>query len=327
MKAATARRYGPPEVMAVEDLPAPVPAAGEVLILVQAFGVTRGDARIRALAVPRGMTLPLRLAFGLRRPRRIIPGREFSGTIAGLGAGVTGWSLGEAVMGITDGLSLGAGAEFLTLRADGLLRRRPATLDPAQAATLFFGALTAADFLIDQAALQPGERVLVNGATGAVGCAALQLAAHLGARTTALCSPHNHALALSLGAIEAHDYRAPVPGGPYDVILDIAGTLPWRLARRHLSAPGRLCLVTADLGPQLGALLRPRRGTRRVTAGIVQETPAALDRVMALHARGVFTPVIAAALPLDQIVTAHRSAGSGHKAGSVVVTLEPTQAG
>lgn len=320
MIAATARRYGPPEVMRLEDLPTPRPGPGQLLIRVQAFGVTRGDARIRGLEAPRGMALPMRLVFGLTRPRRIIPGREFAGTVEALGPGVSGWQPGSAVLGITDGMTLGAGAQHLTISAQGLIARRPDSLPPPQAAGFFFGALTAADFLIDQAKLTRGERLLINGATGAVGLAALQLARHIGARTTAISSPPNHALAKSLGAEQTADYRRPLPQGTWDVILDIAGTLPWAAAQPLLAPEGRLCLVTADLAALLGANLRPKRGSHRLCAGMVRETPAAILRALSLHAQGALSPQITA-LPLTQIVEAHRLASSGHKQGAVVVTL------
>lgn len=128
MRAATARRYGPPGVMAIETLPRPRPGPGEILVRVAAFGVTRGDARIRGLEAPPGMALPMRLVFGLTRPRRPVPGREFAGTVAGLGPGVMGWGIGDAVFGITDGLRLGAGADYLTVKAGGLVLPRPETL-------------------------------------------------------------------------------------------------------------------------------------------------------------------------------------------------------
>lgn len=320
MIAATARRFGPPEVLRLETLPDPVPGPGQLLIRVQAFAVTRGDTRIRALQAPPGMALPMRLAFGPFRPRRIIPGREFSGTVEAIGPGVTGWAPGEAIMGLTDGLTMGAGAELVTVSAKGRIARRPASLGPEQAAGVFFGLLTAADFLIDQARLKPGEHLLINGATGAVGVAALQLARHLGARITATASPPNHALARALGAHDTADYTRPLPPGPWDVILDIAGTLPWPAARPTLAPGGRLCLVTAGLGALLGATLRPNRGPHRLCAGIVKETPQAISRALALHQAGAFTPQITA-LPMDHIQEAHRRAGSGHHPGAMVVTL------
>lgn len=321
MLAATARRYGPPSVMALETLPRPDPRPGHLLIRVAAFGVTRGDARIRGLDAPRGMALPLRGVFGLTRPRRPVPGREFAGTIAALGADVTGWPVGQEVFGITDGMSLGAGAEYLTLRATGLIRPRPATLSPQQAAAFAFGGLTAADFLMDQIGLRAGERLLVLGATGAVGSAAVQIAAQLGAQVTAVCSAANHDLARSLGADSVADYRSAIPPGPFDAILDLPDVLPWPQARAHLAPGGRLGLVTASLTAQLGAMLRPRRGTYRLCAGVTQESGAALDRLLALHVNGGYTPLLGAVLPLDQIVQAHTLASGGHKRGNVVVSL------
>lgn len=317
MRAVTARRYGGPRVLALETLPRPRPGPQELLIRVEAFGVTRGDARLRALDAPRGMGLPLRLALGVTRPRRVVPGREFAGTVAEVGPGVTRWTAGTPVMGITPGLTLGAAADYCVVAEGGLLVRRPDTLPVPEAAGYFFGLLTAADFLMDQARLGAHERVLVNGATGAVGAAATWLAARLGATVTALASPGNHDFARALGATETADYRAPPPPGPYDVVLDVAGTLPWRQARPLLTDTGRLGLVSAALGPQIAASLHPNRQGRRLCAGLVKETPQALARALAFHAQG-YRPVITA-LPLDAIVEAHRLASSGHKRGNVVV--------
>ena len=319
MKAATARRYGGPEVMAIEDVPRPVPGPGQVLVKVAAFGVTRGDARIRGLDVPRGMGPMVRAVFGWTRPRRPVPGREAAGVIAALGAGVSGWDLGEPVLGITDGMSMGAGAEYCLITATKLLARRPATLTPAEAAALPFGLMTAADFLIDQMGLQRGERLLVNGGSGAVGLAALWLGAHLGAEVTGVASPANHAAMLEAGAHKVADYAQTLPPGPFDAILDVAGTLPYAKAAPLLAPGGRLGVVTADLAGQIGAGLRPKRGAHRLCAGVIKETPAALARVLDLHAQG-YRPEIAA-LPLAELQEAHRRASSGHKRGNVVVVL------
>lgn len=319
MIAATARSYGPPEVMRLETLPDPVPGAGQVRVQVAAFGVTRGDARIRGLDAPRGMALPMRAVFGLTRPRRPVPGREYAGVVDALGTGVTRWSRGDAVFGITDGMTLGAGAERVVVRADGLIRPRPATLSEDQAAAFCFGGLTAADFLIDQMALRAGERLLVIGATGAVGSAAVQIGAHLGTRVTAVASGPNLDFARALGAEVAVDYRTGLPPGPFDAILDIPGLLPWPAARAHLAPGGRLGMVTAALAPQIGAMLRPQRGAQRLCADVTRETGAALDRLLALHAAGAYTPVLGAVLPMAEIVTAHRLASAGHKRGNMVV--------
>ncbi|NJM84517.1 MAG: NAD(P)-dependent alcohol dehydrogenase, partial [Tabrizicola sp.] len=186
MKAATVRRYGPPEVVGIEDLPQPRPTSGEVLVRVAAAGVTTGDARIRGGDAPPGFALLMRLIFGVLRPRNPVMGMEFSGTVAAVGPGATGFAAGDSVFGLT-GMKGGAHAEYLTIRADARLFPQPESLTSTEAAGFFFGGLTAADFLIDKAGLQAGERLLINGATGAVGSAAIQIATGIGAKVTAVC--------------------------------------------------------------------------------------------------------------------------------------------
>lgn len=321
MIAATARRYGPAEVMRLETLPDPVPGPGQILVRVQAFGVTRGDTRIRALDVPRGYGLMVRLMFGLTRPRNPVQGREFSGQVMALGEGVKGFAKGDAVFGLTDGMSLGAGAEYVVVSADKLVFKRPASLDRVQAAAFLFGGLTAMDFLVDQAQVKRGERVLIIGATGAVGSAAVQCARYLGAWVTALSSVDNMDLARELGAHVAADYRRPWPTGPFDVILDIAGVVTPAQARGLLAKGGRFCRITCDAPGQIGAALRPRRGGMRLCAGVVKETRAAIDRLLAVHRAGGYTPLVLPPLPMAQIVEAHQRAGRGSKVGNIVVTM------
>ena len=220
------------------ECPEPEPGPGQVKVRVTAAGVTRGDARMRAMDVPPGFGLILRLLLGLRRPRRAIMGSEFVGVIEALGPGATRFASGDRVMGLM-GLKGGAHAEALVIAADGLLVPAPGSLSDEEAAGFFFGGLTAADFLIDKAQVRRGERVLINGASGAVGSAAMQIARHLGAEVTAVCGAENAALARGLGADEVLDYRAGPLAGVWDVIMDIAGTLPWPVARDLLASGGR----------------------------------------------------------------------------------------
>jgi NADPH:quinone reductase-like Zn-dependent oxidoreductase len=257
MKAAICRRYGPPESVTIMEIPAPSPGPGEVLVAIQASGLTTGDARIRSARAPGGMGPFIRLVFGLRGPRRPVLGREYAGQVLALGEGVTRFSVGDAVFGITDGMQMGAHAEQVTVKAAGLILPRPDSLSLAEAAAFFFGGLTAADFLLDQCALRHGDRVLVVGGTGAVGSAVIQIASHHGAHVTALAGADNLDLARELGADVALDYRADLARGPFDVILDVPGLMPDAALR--LAPKGRLGLVTADLAAMLGALLRPRR--------------------------------------------------------------------
>lgn len=324
MKAAVCRRYGPPEAVTIETLPEPQPGPGEVLVAVQAAGLTAGDARIRGARAPSGMGPMIRLAFGLTGPRRPVLGREYAGRVAGLGAGVTRFAVGDAVFGISDGMRMGAHAAYLVVRESGLILPLPDSLAVPKAAGFFFGGLTAADFLIDQCALQPGERVLIVGATGAVGSAAVQIARHLGAHVTALASGANMPLARDLGADEVLDYRTDLASGPFDVILDVPGVLPNALPR--LAPGGRLGLVTADMRQMVGVMLRPRRAQgRRICAGVVKETPQSMARLLDLHQAGGYQPLIGDTIPFAEITRAHALADSGHKRGNLVIEMESSR--
>ncbi len=317
MRAALTRAYGPPEVVVIADLPDPVPGPGEVLVRVTAAPVTRADARIRALDMPAGFGILARVAFGLRTPRRRVQGMEFAGIVED---GSAGFPAGARVMGIT-GIAGGSHAERLAIRADGLILPTPASLTDIEAAAFFFGGLTAAQFLIDHAGVQPGDRVLIDGATGAVGSAAIQIARHLGAEVCARTSPARAGLARSLGAQHILDRAQPLPAGPFDAILDVAGRLGFGQAAPSLTPGGRFLMVTASLSQLLGAALRPRRGGRQVIGGTVRETRPAMERLLRIHAEGGYLPLVGRVLPFDAIREAHAEAGSGSKTGTVVVTL------
>lgn len=313
MLTAETRHYGPPDVIDIVDRPIPNPKPGEVLVRVTAAPVTRGDARIRALDVPAGFGPILRLVFGLRGPRAKVQGMEFAGRVM---TGAGGFAPGDRVFGIT-GMAGGAHAEYLCIAASGRILPIPDSLTDTEAAAFFFGGLTAADFLIDKAALRPGERLLVNGATGAVGVAALQIARHLGADVTAVCSAPNHEVATGLGADDVLDYRSGPPRGVWDVVMDVAGTLPFDPGL--LSSGGRYLPVTATLAQTIGQALRPRRQGRVLTGGVIADTRPAMERLVRLHGEGAYNPVVGEPLPFARIREAHALAGGGHKRGSVVL--------
>lgn len=320
MKAAVARRYGPPEVIAVETCPDPRPGPDDILIAVTAAGLTSGDARIRAARAPAGMGLMMRAVFGLTRPRRIIPGREYAGSVRAVGANVTRFRPGDAVFGITDGLTLGAHAELVCVKAEGLVQHKPDSLSDTEAAAFFFGGLTAADFLLDQCRLTAADRLLVIGGTGAVGSAAIQIGRSCGARITALTGPENAELARTLGADITADYRNGLPPGPFDVILDIPGILP--CLPDCLAPQGRLGRVTATLGQMIGAAARPIRDhERRLHAGVIKESATAQKRLLTLHEAGHYRPLPGRSFPLQAVVEAHRLADSGHKRGNITLHM------
>ena len=324
MRAAVYRRYGGPSVVTVQDLDTPIPGAGEVLVRVTASVVGATEAAMRS-----GTPFAARLFAGPIRPRLRILGSEFSGVVAGLGEGVDGFHVGEAVWGIT-GTGMRAHAEYLVMPADGVLEPLPADIDPIDAAALIDA--TALSFLDDTAELVSGQSILINGASGAVGTAAIQLAVHRGATVTAVCSAERAAVARELGAREVLDYRAAdvvatlrEQGRRFDVVFDVFGNLGYRKARALLTATGRYCGTVPTL-PILWHTLRTRKskGQRGVIAftGLRGRDAVRDDlrETAALAQAGVLKPIVDARYPLDRVADAHAHVDRG-KAGHIVLTM------
>lgn len=322
MRAAVYERYGPPEVVAIREVPTPTPGPGEVLIKVRASTVSTGDWRARSLEMPPGFGPFGRLAFGISRPRQPILGTELSGVIAAIGDGVNTFSVGDEVFAFADA-RMGAHAEYRSIAANGLVARKPKNLSFEQAAALSFGGMTMLSFF-RRGALARGERVLVNGASGAVGSAAVQLARHLGAEVTAVCSGANVDLVRSIGAQHVIDYTAAdftQNGETYDVIVDTVGNAGYSRVKRSLVKGGRLLGVLGGFGDLITAPLTGKSRGHRVIAGPALSRVEDLHRLAALAAEGAFTPVIDQAYPLERIVEAHRRVETGRKRGTVVVTM------
>lgn len=322
MKAAICARYGPPEVVRIVDVPAPTPGPHDLLIRVHATTVSSGDWRIRSLDLPRGFGPMARLAFGLRRPRQPILGTELSGVVAAVGEAVTRFAVGDAVIAFT-GIKMGCHAEMVCIPETAAVLPKPSRLSHVQAATLGFGGTTAVDFL-RRAEVQAGEQVLINGASGAVGIALVQLAVHLGATVTAVCSTRNISLMQYLGAHHVVDYTTTdfaSTGKRYDVIADTAGTAPYARSRHALTPTGRLLLILAGLDQLLLAPWVTWRHGHRVIAGPAAERVDDLATVASLANQGCFSTVIDACYPLEEIVAAHRHVETGRKRGSVVVEM------
>jgi NADPH:quinone reductase-like Zn-dependent oxidoreductase len=322
MRAATCRRYGPPEVIALEELPTPAPRRGEVLVAVRAAEVSSGDRRVRALDVPAGYRLPVRLAFGWSGPRQPVLGVGLAGVVAAVGPGVTAFRAGDEVIADV-GLGMGCHAEYRCVREDAAMVPRPASLAFEAAAALLFGGSTALAFL-RRAGLRAGERLLVNGAAGAVGTAAVQLARELGAEVTAVCSAGNAELVRSLGAGRVVDYaREDFAAGSdrYEVVLDAVGNAPLGRSRRALVAGGRFLAVVATLAETLAGPLAARLAGLRFVGGSVQATAEDLRHLASLAEAGRFRPAIDRVFPLDAVVEAHRRVDCGRKRGSVVLSM------
>jgi NADPH:quinone reductase-like Zn-dependent oxidoreductase len=313
MRAAVVDRYGPPEVVNVREVPEPAPTAKQVLVRVRATPVTSGDARIRAARFPPGFAPFARLALGLRGPRRPVLGGVLSGVVEAVGRDVTGFAVGDEVCGMT-GIRMGAHAELAVAPAKKLVRK-PAGVSHDDAAALLFGATTALHYLRDRAAVQAGDTVLVNGASGAIGTSAVQLAVHLGGRVTGVTSARNAALVAELGAERTIDHTAvdvrEIPDR-FDVVLDAVGNLSIRSGRTLLAPGGRLALAVASLGDTIRA-----RG--QVSAGPSPERAEDFEVLLGLAASGVLRVVVEQVYELDDIVEAHRLVDTGHKVGNVLV--------
>lgn len=306
MKAVVYTRYGPPEVLHLTEIAKPVPKANEVLIKVHATTVTVGDTRMRSFTVPRGQWLPARLYLGIRKPKRAILGMELAGEIEANGQDVTRFRPGDAVFASTFEVGWGGYAEYKCLPEDGLLAIKPTNLSYGEAAAAVGGGMTAWRCL-EQGRIQPGQRVLIYGASGAVGSNAVQIASrHLGAEVTGVCSAANLELVRSLGAVRVIDYtRDDFTGdGPiYDVVFDAVAKIPPAHARKALKPGG----VYLNVHKHSDALARARG--------------AALLTVKELIEAGKLRPVIDRVYSLDQIVEAHRYVDGGHKRGNVVITV------
>lgn len=325
MQAVICDRYGPPECLQLCNVPMPSPQRGQLLIKVHATTVSSGDWRVSSLNVPRGFGLLTRLALGWSGPRQAILGTEFSGVVHALGADARGFELGEAVFGFTD-MAMGCHAQYVCIAHDGALARKPLHWTDAQAATLSFGGTTALSFF-KRAALQRGERVLINGASGAVGTAAVQLARHFGAEVTAVCSSANVDLLRSLGAAQVIDYGREdftTNGQTYDLIMDAVGNAPFSRCHASLKKGGRLLLVLvlADLPSMLQVPWLALTRHQKIIAGPATGSQAHIQWLADLAQRGEFVPIIDRSYPLSRIADAYRYVATGRKRGNVVISVE-----
>ncbi len=319
MKAIAWKRYGSPAAaLQIIETDKPVPADDELQIRVFASSVTSGDSRLRALRVPFGFGLLTRLGFGLRRPRANVPGMSFSGEVEAVGSAVTDFQVGDAVYG-SAGMAMGAHAEFLCLSEQAAVTRKPQRVDHSRAAAAVFGGQTAISFLKERVGLSAGQRILINGASGAVGTASIQLAKYLGAEVVAVCSTANTDLVTSLGADRVINYtqqRIEDDKDAFDFIVDTVGNLPLARCRHLLGDKGQLIAISTGLWTTLSSTWNSR-----LVCGVATESKVQLELLATLIDDGRFDPVIDSAYPLDQIVAAHERVDGGHKRGNVVLTM------
>ncbi|MGZ4666688.1 MAG: NAD(P)-dependent alcohol dehydrogenase [Frankiaceae bacterium] len=322
MKAAVHTRYGPPDVVRVSDVDTPAVKDHDVLVKVHATTVNRTDCGFRA-----GKPFIVRFFSGLLKPKATVLGTEFAGVVEAVGSGVTSFTAGDRVFGFSEG-RFGAHAEYLVMPDDGALAAMPANATFEQAAPSTEGSHYALSY-IRAAKIRSGQHVLINGATGAIGSAAVQLVKNLGATMTAVCGTPHVELVKALGADRVIDNTAEdftKDEQTYDVVFDAVGKSSFGRCKRLLQPHG--IYLSSDLGPlsqnPFLALITPLFGGKKVMFPIPpKHDQQGVRQFRELIESGTFTPVIDRRYRLDQIVEAYRYVETGQKVGNVVISVDP----
>jgi NADPH:quinone reductase-like Zn-dependent oxidoreductase len=321
MQAIICTEYGSPEVMQIEEVEKPTPKENEILIRIYATTVTSADIRIR-----KADPFPVRFFYGFRRPKEnLILGAELAGEIEAIGKNVKRFKTGDRVFAGA-GTGFGANAEYICLPEEGAVAIKPINMTYEEAAAVPFGATTSLIFLRDKGKIQGGQKVLIYGASGAVGTAAVQLAKSFGAEVSGICSTANLELVKSLGADEVIDYTKEdftKNGKTYDIVFDTVGKSPFSGCLRSLKQNGiYLRAVHIDIFSIIRGLWASMTSTKKVIGGIAIESKEDLNFLKDLIEAGKIKSVIDRRYPLEQAAEAHRYVEQGHKKGNVVITME-----
>lgn len=319
MKAIVYTKYGSPDVLTLTNVERPLPKSNEILIRIKATAVNSGDVRLR-----KADPFAVRLFFGLFKPKKEILGSVFSGEIESVGSAVERFKVGDDVFGHTD-MSFGTYAEYKCFPENGSIALKPASISHNEAAVIPFGGVTVLHFL-KKASIQHGQRVLVVGASGAVGSAAVQLAKHFGAIVTGVCSTANVALVKSLGADKVIDYTKEdftINGATYDVIFDSVNKMSISDSLDSLKIYGTLILSAAGLSETLQGSWISMTNSRKikVMTGIISHKAEDIHFLKTLIESGELKPVIDKTYPLEQMVEAHTYVEKGHKKGNVAIEI------
>ena len=318
MKAVIYTKYGSPEVLHLKEVEKPTPKANEVLIRIYATSVTSGDVRMR-----KADPWFVRLMLGLTRPKITIPGVVLAGEIEAIGKDVTLFKEGDPVYGMTI-KHFGAYAEYKCLPEDGILGLKPVSLTYKEAAAMPFGDTTALHFL-RKAKIKAGQKILIYGASGAVGTSAVQLSKYFGAEVTGVCSTANVAMVKSLGADKVIDYTKEdfsKNGEVFDIIFDTVGRSPFSTSVKSLKKNGYyLRVVHMALSPVIRGLWVSLTSGKKVIGGVANVKAEDLVFLNNLIEAGHLKPVIDKSYPLEEIVEAHQYVEQGHKKGNVIITI------
>ncbi|HJM89101.1 MAG TPA: NAD(P)-dependent alcohol dehydrogenase [Dehalococcoidia bacterium] len=319
MKAAVHTRYGPPQVIRVIDVPKPTPQADELLVRVRASTVNRTDCHTRA-----GTPFFAKVVTGLRKPKATVLGNEFAGEVEAIGSDVSSFDVGDRVFGYNEG-PFGAHAEYMTIAEDRSIAMMPTNLSFEDTAPGTEGSHYALA-MIRAAKVDRGHDVIVNGATGAIGSAAVQILVSLGANVTAVCGTESVALVEAQGADRVIDYRREdftADGQTFDVVFDAVGKSTFGQCKRLLRPSG--IYFSSEMGPwaqnPILALVSPLSRGRKVMMPIPKHNQQMINYFKELMESGQFRPVIDRRYSLDQIVEAHTYVETGQKIGNVVITI------
>lgn len=318
MKAITCRSYGPPSALKLEEVQTPEPKKNEILIRIHASAVNTGDLRIR-----KADPFLVRLFFGFFKLRNPILGSVFGGRIERIGENVTKFNIGDKIFGMS-GFGLGFYAQYKCLSESGTICKIPTNSTFQEAASIPFGGLTAVHFL-KLCNVQSGQKVLVYGASGAVGTAAIQYAKVLGAEVTAVCSSSNFEFVKSLGADNTIDYLTEdfsTKGVLYDVIYETVGKTQLKSNLKALKKNGILILGSASFVDTLKGFWISMVTSFKVVSGVGSERTEDLQELCNLIEKGKYKPVIDKVYPLEKTAEAHEYADQGHKKGNVVIEIE-----
>lgn len=317
--------FGPPQVIKIEECAIPQVRKNEILVLSKASTLTVADCRLRSKNVPRGFGAIMGLLFGFRKPKYKALGTCVAGEVVEVGQHVKSFAVGDRVLGNL-GMKLGGHAQYVSILENSSVVKIPIGISYEDAAAIVFGGVTALGFLRDKLRLKTGDRLLVIGAGGAVGCAAVQIGRILGAHVTGVCSTAKVALVKELGANDVIDYSRTEwrkkRGQEYNLILDIVGGTELVNSKHKLSSRGAIGLVIADLPTMLKSVFVSALSDQKVYAGPINETRSDLEQLMAWMLDGKLKAVIGSRFPFQKIVQAHQLVDQGSKVGNAVINFE-----
>ena len=322
MKAIVCKKYGPPDVLRIEEVEKPTPKDNEVLVRIHAATVTAGDCETRRFDMPAWLWLLARIGFGFRGPRNKILGQELAGEIESVGQDVKQFKKGDQIFART-GFSLGAYAEYICLPEKGVMAKKPTNMSYEEAATIPLGGIEALHFL-KQADIQSGQKVLINGASGSIGTLAVQLAKFYGAEVTGVCSTSNLEMARFIGADHVIDYTREdftKNGKTYHVIFDVVGKSPYSSSLKSLKENGYYLLANPGLSQMIRGRWTGVTSSKKVITGAATGNSEDLIFLKELIESGKIKAVIDRYYPLEQTAEAHRYVEKEHKKGNVVITV------